>query len=72
MRPLKARAAPFAKRRLKKSEEFVMPFASTRGAQPVSASQAIVRGIAPDGGLYAPQDLSPLSREDFSALSQMP
>lgn len=49
-----------------------MPFASTRGAQPVSASQAIVRGIAPDGGLYAPQALSPLSREDFSALSQMP
>ena len=33
-----------------------MRYVSTRGtAEPVSASQAIIRGIAPDGGLYVPE-----------------
>ena len=48
-----------------------MPFISTRGGAPVSAPQAIVRGIAADGGLYAPVALPHLTKEDFSALSSM-
>ena len=32
-----------------------MALISTRGGQAVTASQAILRGIAPDGGLYVPQ-----------------
>ena len=35
-----------------------MPMLSTRGAAAVSESTAILRGLAPDGGLYVPQDLS--------------
>ena len=31
-----------------------MSFFSTRGESCVTASQAILRGIAPDGGLYVP------------------
>ena len=31
-----------------------MSFLSTRGGSAVTASQAILRGIAPDGGLYVP------------------
>ena len=48
-----------------------MPFISTRGAGQVSAPEAIVRGIAPDGGLYAPVSLPALSRQDFDVLSAM-
>ena len=32
-----------------------MPMLSTRGAAAVSESTAILRGLAPDGGLYVPQ-----------------
>ena len=48
-----------------------MPFISTRGACAVSAPEAIVRGIAPDGGLYAPVSLPRLKKEDFAALARM-
>ena len=48
-----------------------MPFVSTRGAEAVSAPEAIVRGIAPDGGLYVPVSLPRLSRQDFEALGKM-
>mgnify|MGYP000953724781 CR=1 FL=1 len=48
-----------------------MAFISTRGADRVSAPEAIVRGIAPDGGLYVPESLPHLSREDFLALADM-
>ena len=48
-----------------------MPFISTRGAEMVSAPEAIVRGIAPDGGLYAPVSLPRLERKDFEALAAM-
>ena len=49
-----------------------MPYVSTRGAAPVSAPEAIVRGIAPDGGLYVPQSLPSLTRADFDALAALP
>jgi len=48
-----------------------MPFISTRGAEMVSAPEAIVRGIAPDGGLYAPVSLPRLEKKDFEALVKM-
>jgi len=48
-----------------------MPYMSTRGAEAISAPEAIVRGIAPDGGLYAPLSLPCLKKEDFSALAKM-
>ena len=48
-----------------------MPFISTRGAEAVSAPEAIVRGIAPDGGLYAPVSLPRLERADFEKLACM-
>ena len=35
-----------------------MRYVSTRnGSEAVSASQAIIRGIAPDGGLYVPETI---------------
>ena len=49
-----------------------MSFISTRGGEAVSAPQAIVRGIAADGGLYAPVSLPRLERADFDAFSRMP
>ena len=48
-----------------------MPYMSTRGAEAISAPEAIVRGIAPDGGLYAPVSLPHLQKEDFDALAEM-
>ena len=48
-----------------------MPFVSTRGAEVIYAPEAIVRGIAPDGGLYAPLSLPHLEKEDFIRLSSM-
>ena len=47
-----------------------MPFVSTRSAERVSAPEAIVRGIAPDGGLYVPEALPRWSRADFEALAK--
>ena len=42
--------------RIVPSREAVMPFISTRGAAgaPVSFAEALLRGLAPDGGLYVP------------------
>ncbi|MBL1430208.1 MAG: threonine synthase [Robiginitomaculum sp.] len=44
-----------------------MKFISTRNqAEPVTASQAILAGIAPDGGLYVPQSFPQFTIDDFS------
>ncbi len=46
-----------------------MNFISTRGhAQKVTAAQAIARGLAPDGGLFVPESIPQLSKEDLLAL----
>ena len=37
-----------------------MRYVSTRGGESVSPSQAILRGIAPDGGLYVPEEIPAL------------
>ncbi|MFY2764554.1 threonine synthase [Arenimonas sp. MALMAid1274] len=49
-----------------------MRMISTRGrAAPVGASEAMVAGLAPDGGLYMPTALPRRSPEDFSGLSSL-
>lgn len=48
-----------------------MSLMSTRGGACVTASQAIVRGLAGDGGLYVPAMFPQLTTADFSALSEM-
>ncbi len=49
-----------------------MNFISTRGhAQKVTAAQAIARGLAPDGGLFVPETIPQLSKEDIAALCKM-
>ncbi len=43
-----------------------MNFRSTRGTESVSLDDAILRGIAPDGGLYMPENLQKFGIEDFA------
>ena len=48
-----------------------MRYFSTRGGEPVSAAQAIVRGISPSGGLYVPESypsVEPAAQADASYL----
>jgi threonine synthase len=46
-----------------------MTFISTRGTgEPVSLRTAIVRGLAPDGGLYVPEAIEPLPPDRVEAL----
>ncbi len=48
-----------------------MSFFSTRGGSCVTASQAILRGIAPDGGLYVPAMFPPVSAEEIAQMADM-
>ncbi len=48
-----------------------MSFLSTRGGSIVTASQAILRGIAPDGGLYVPAMFPAVTPDRIARLSQM-
>jgi threonine synthase len=46
---------------------------STRGSgAPVPLSEAIARGLAPDGGLYVPERLPALDTAGFAGLSRLP
>ncbi len=48
-------------------------YVSTRGSgAPVTLSEAIARGLAPDGGLYVPQHLPGLDMAGFAASSRLP
>jgi threonine synthase len=50
-----------------------LKFASSRGgATPVSLSDAIAQGLAPDGGLYIPTQLPTLDAKAFASLSGLP
>ncbi|MDH3954916.1 MAG: threonine synthase, partial [Gammaproteobacteria bacterium] len=49
-----------------------MQYFSTRGAGPVTLDEALVRGIASDGGLFLPQQLAAFMAEDFAAASSIP
>ncbi len=48
-----------------------MSFFSTRGESCVTASQAILRGIAPDGGLYVPAMFPGVRPERLTSLPEM-
>ena len=48
-----------------------MSFFSTRGESCVTASQAILRGIAPDGGLYVPAMFQAVQPERLTSLMEM-
>ncbi len=48
-----------------------MSFFSTRGGAAVTASQAILYGLAPDGGLYVPAMFPPISRKKLGELTNM-
>ena len=48
-----------------------MQMLSTRGAAAVSPSQAILRGLAPDGGLYVPAEFPQFTREEIMALAPL-
>ena len=46
-----------------------MKFISTRGkSEAVSASRAILRGLAPDGGLYVPESIPHLAEKEIESL----
>lgn len=48
-----------------------MQMLSTRGAAPVTPSMAILRGLAPDGGLYVPAAFPAFSPADIEAMASM-
>ena len=48
-----------------------MSFFSTRGGACVTASQAILYGLAKDGGLYVPAMFPPISQDQITALGPM-
>lgn len=49
-----------------------MKYISTRGAAAVSGAEAIVRGLAPDGGLYVPEEIPAFSPDELRSLAQLP
>ena len=49
-----------------------MDYLSTRGAGPVTLDEALVRGIASDGGLFLPQQLPAFTAGDFTAAGSIP
>lgn len=49
-----------------------MKFVSTRGETPVSLDDALVNGIADDGGLYVPVELPAFTTADFDSARTIP
>ena len=48
-----------------------MQMFSTRGASAVTPSMAILRGLAPDGGLYVPAEFPQFTLDEIAALAPM-
>ena len=48
-----------------------MYFISTRGGEKVTGAQAIVQGLAKDGGLYVPESFPAVSMDEISAMADM-
>ena len=48
-----------------------MKFLSTRGGETVSGAEAIVKGIASDGGLFVPETFPKISNEEMQAMLEM-
>ena len=49
-----------------------MDYFSTRSAdEKISAAEAIIRGLAPDGGLYVPESFPQISLDEITALCEL-
>ena len=48
-----------------------MKFISTRGGEKVTAAEAIVKGLADNGGLYVPEKLPKVSPEEMEKMTEM-
>ena len=48
-----------------------MIFISTRGGEKATGAQAIVQGLAKNGGLYVPEKLPKISPEEMEKMAEM-
>ena len=48
-----------------------MQFISTRGGEKVSGAQAIVQGLAKNGGLYVPESFPKITAEEMDQMAEM-
>ena len=48
-----------------------MYFISTRGGERVTGAQAIVQGLAKNGGLYVPESFPKVTEEEMNAMAEM-
>ncbi len=48
-----------------------MYFISTRGGEKVTGAQAIVKGLAQNGGLYVPESFPKISKEELEKMAEM-
>ena len=48
-----------------------MYFISTRGGERVTGAQAIVKGLANDGGLYVPETFPKITEEEMESMAEM-
>lgn len=49
-----------------------MHYFSTRGLnEKISAAEAIIRGLAPDGGLYVPESFPHIGQDELESLCKM-
>ncbi len=48
-----------------------MYFISTRGGERVTGAQAIVKGLAQNGGLYVPESFPKISKEELESMAEM-
>ena len=48
-----------------------MKFVSTRGGESVTGAEAIIKGIASDGGLFVPESFPKISDEEMQAMLEM-
>ena len=48
-----------------------MYFISTRGGEKVTGAEAIVQGLAKNGGLYVPESFPKVTAEEFEQMSEM-
>ena len=55
---------------MKGQKEMSIMYKSTRGGDEISASQAILQGLAPNGGLYVPTSIPALDKS-FDELKEM-
>ena len=48
-----------------------MYFISTRGGERVTGAEAIVKGLATDGGLYVPEKFPTVSQDELKTMLEM-